>query len=156
MCCARTAALQAGTKCPLDCHAGFPAAMSALSSKIVFQTRPRPFQHPTQRRPKPFKIEPRGTHESPDATKSVQEARNRCPRDAQERPKAAEQRPKCGQNASKKGQGDTQTPPKTNPASLKTRLAHDRDRQPRPPACRNDFSRFVALRALLAKCAPTH
>ena len=107
-------------------------------------------QHPARRHQRPSKIEAGGTHESPDATKSVQEARKRCSRNAQERPKAAEQRPKCGQNASKTGQGDTQTPPKTNPASLKTRLAHDRDRQPGPPGCRNDFSRFVALRTLLA------
>merc|ERR1712078_360376 len=116
-------------------------------------------QHPVRRHQIPSKIEAGGgggTHESPEATKSGHEACKRCPRDTQERPRAAQKRAKCGQEAPKTGLGGTQTPPKTNPASSKTRTGHDRHRQPPSPGCRNVFPRFVALRALLAKYAPTH
>ena len=123
--------------------------------KTMAKTANGALQHPARRHQRPSKIEAGGTHESPEATKSVHEACKRCPRHTQERPRAAQKQPKCGQDAPKTGLGGTQTPPKTNPASSKTRTGHDRHRQPPSPGCRNVFSRFVALRALLAKCAPT-
>ena len=111
---------------------------------------------PSPEAPKTFQNRGGGTHESPDATKSVQKACKRCPRDVQVLPKTGQKRPKCGQDAPKTGQGGTQTPPKTSPASSKTHIGHDRHRQPLSKGCQNDFARFVALRAWLAKCVPTH
>ena len=150
---------EARKSCPRDVQERPKAAEKQPEcgqDKPMVKTAIGVLRHPGKRHQRFSQIEVGGAHESPDATKSVQETRNRCPRDALERPKAAEQRPKCGQNASKTGQGDTQTPPKTNPASLKTRLAHDRDRQPGPPGCRNDFSRLMASRTWRAKCVATH
>ena len=153
---ARTAALQGGTKCPCEWHAGLPAAMSALSSKIVAKTAPRALQNPGGRYLKPTKIEPGGTHESPDATKSAQHASKRRPRDAQECPKAAQKLPKSAPDAPKTGPGGSQTPPKPSPASPKTRFGRDCARQARSKGSQSDFLRFLALRAMLATCLPIH
>ncbi len=97
----------------------------------VLKTASRSLQNPAGRYLKPTKIEPGGTHESPDATKSAQHASKRRPRDAQECPKAAQKLPKSAPDAPKKGPGDSQTLPKTSPASSKAHLWRDHRRQPR-------------------------
>ena len=124
--------------------------------KTMAKTATGALQHPARRHQRPSKIEAGGTHESPDATKSVQEAWERCPRHVQERPKAAQKRLQRGQDAPKTGPGGTQTPLKASPGSPKTHIGHDRHRQPLSKGCQNDFARFVALRAWHAKCVPTH
>ena len=159
---ARTGTPQGANESPRKCQYGFSAAIHALFTingdtpkawpKTMAKTATGALQHRGRRQQRPSKIEAGGTHESPDATKSVQEACKRCPRDALERPKAAQKRPKCGQAAPKTGLGGTQTPPKTNPASSKTRTGHDRHWQPPSPGYRGDFPRFDALRAWLATC----
>ena len=84
MCCARTAALQGGTKYRCEDNAGLHAAITAASSETIAKTATKGLQHPARKHRRPSKIEAGGTHESPDATKSVQEARKMRPRDAQE------------------------------------------------------------------------
>ena len=88
---------------------------SALSSKTLAKTAPRGFQNPARRHPNRSKIDPGGTYESSDATKSAQEAAKTRPRDAQERPKPAQERPRRVQdrpwrapNASKNEPGEVQ------------------------------------------------
>ena len=144
MCCARTAALQGGTKCPCECHAGLPAAIKALSSKIVAKTAPRALQNPAGRHPKPIKIEPGGTHENPDATKSAQHTLKgaqvtpksvpkllkSCPRALQTRPRQAREAPKPLQNRAR------QAPRRVLAATVLGRLVR---KAPRAFFC--DFSR---------------
>ena len=125
---ARTAAPQGENESPRKCQYGFPAATHALYRisgdtqkawpKTMAKTATGALQHPARRHQRPSKIEAGGTHESPEATKSVQEACKRCPRDTQERPKTAQKRPKCGQDAPKTGQGGIQTPSENEPGKL--------------------------------------
>ena len=101
ICCARTAALQGGTKCRCQDNAGFHAAIRAASSATIAKTATKAPQHPARGHERSSKIKAGGNHESPDATKSVQEARKMRPRDAQEHPKAAQELSKCGPRAPK-------------------------------------------------------
>ena len=101
---ARTAAPQGENESPRKCQYGFPAAIHALYKvsgdtqkawpKTMAKTATGALQHPARRHQRPSKIEAGGTYESPDATKSVQEACTRCPRDTKERPKAAQKDPR--------------------------------------------------------------
>ena len=109
---------------------------------------------PSPEAPKTFQNRGGGTHESPDATKSVQKACKRCPRDVQVLLKTGQKRRKCGQDAPKTGLGGTQTPPPTNPTSLKTHIGHDRHRQPPSPGCRNVFFTICCIaRAACEVCS---
>ena len=84
MCCARTAALQGGMRCPCECHAGLPAGIKALSSKTIAKTVPEL-----------SKTQPGGTQ---DPLKSSPEALMR----AQMRPRAPNLRLKGAQKTFKK------------------------------------------------------
>ena len=70
---------------------------SALSSKTLAKTAPRAFQNPAGRHPNRSKIDPGGTYESSDATKSAQEAAKRRPRAPKRRPRAPKTCPRAPQ-----------------------------------------------------------
>ena len=99
------------------------------NERIAFQNGsencPRARQNPARRRPRPSKIEHRGAYESPDATKSTQEAPKRRPRDSAEAPKRAQKLPKSVQVAPNTGPRGPQTLPKTSLGTTKTSLGHD-------------------------------
>ena len=70
---------------------------SALSSKTLAKTAPRALQNPARRHPNRSKIDPGGTYESSDATKSAQEAAKRRPRAPKRRPRAPKTCPRAPQ-----------------------------------------------------------
>ena len=100
---------------------------------------PKPSQEP--------KIEHRGTYESPDATKSTQEAPKRRPRDSAEAPKRVQKLPKSVQVAPKTGPRGPQTPPKTSLGTTKTSLGHDIGAQFQSEGSYNDFLLFLKANA---------
>ena len=121
----RAAAPQGENESPRKCQCGFPAAIHALYRingdtqkawpKTMAKTATGTLQHPARRHQRPSKIEAGGTHESPDATKSVQEVCKRCPRDTQERPKST---PKANQEPARAPK-QPQEAPKSDPRSPK-------------------------------------
>ena len=64
------AAIHASCRISSDRHKAWPKTMAKTATEA--------FQHPDRRHQRPSKIEAGGTHESPGATKSVQEACKRC------------------------------------------------------------------------------
>ena len=108
---------------------------------------PRARQNPARRRPRPSKIEHRGAYESPDATKSTQEAPKRRPRDIAEASKKVQKLPKSVQVAPKTGPRGPQTPPKTSLGTTKTSLGHDIGAQFQSEGSYSDFLLFLEANA---------
>ena len=79
------------------CVPGLCAAINALSSKTLAKTAPRALQNPARRHPNRSKIDPGGTYESSDATKSAQEAAKTRPRAPKRRPRAPKSCPRAPQ-----------------------------------------------------------
>ena len=104
------------TKCPWECHAGIPAVINALSSKIAAKNAPRAVQNPVRSHPEPCKNQPGGTHGSPDATKSAREAVKRWPTNTLERPRIGQERPRQPQDRPRR---------RPNPSKNKPGEPHD-------------------------------
>ena len=116
MCCARTAALQGGTKSRSNCQHGFPAAINAfvwpsehdsmkkqrLGGSETLSGKAQPLQNP----PPGAKIGPRGGPEklryAQEALKRVQEPPNSVQKATKLRPRAAQDSPRPLQNRARR------------------------------------------------------
>ena len=124
-----------------------PCSNERIAFENGSENCPRARQNPARRRPRPPKIERSGTLESPDATKSTQEAPKRRPRGSAEAPKRAQKVPKSGQVAPKTGPRGPQTPSKTSLGTTKTSLGHDIGAQFHSEGSYNDFLLFLEANA---------
>ena len=98
MCCARTAALQGGTKSAGEGQHEVPAAINALCKSSVQKTCPK---LAPQTFPNPSKIEPKSSLEGPRYTQEAWEIPMRGPRASKRRPKSAQEAPKSVPKAPK-------------------------------------------------------
>ena len=132
-----------------------PCSNERIAFENCSENCPRARQNPARRRPRPSKIEHRGAYESPDATKSTQEAPKRRPRDSAEASKKVQKLPKSVQVAPKTGPRGSQTPPKTSLGTTKTSLGHDIGAQFQSEGSYSDFLLFLEANAKTIEFALT-